>query len=112
MEKRQCRRKIRRLQIEFSDGTESNTGISSDLSCNGLFIRTRKSFREGTVISMELELEKGLTIPLTGIVKRSFKTQVSLRTHMAQHKNGMGVELTEVPVLYEEYVRKLYDECR
>lgn len=110
MEKRDCKRKIRRLNISFSDGTESLSGISSDLSCSGLFIRTRKSYKEGTVITMELELEEGLKIPLTGIVRRSLKTQVSIRTHMSQHKNGMGVELTEVPAIYEEYVKRLYTE--
>ncbi|MEW6109770.1 MAG: PilZ domain-containing protein [Nitrospirota bacterium] len=102
VEKRSCKRKIKRLNINFSDGKEENIGISSDFSCNGLFIRTRKGFREGTVLYMNLELDNGKKLPLTGIVKRTIKTQIS------NYKNGMGIELTSVHEEYDNFVKELY----
>lgn len=104
MEKRICRRKIRRLSITFSDENDERSGISSDFSCNGLFIRTRKGFKENTILTMKLEMEDGSVIPLTGIVKRLIKTQIS------SYKNGMGVELTSVPPEYDLFVQDLYKE--
>lgn len=104
MNKRLCRRKIRRLIIIFSDGQDEHSGISSDFSCNGLFIRTRKGFKEGTRLSMKLELENGTFINLTGTVKRTVKTQ------MSNFKNGMGVELSSAPKEYDMLIEELYRE--
>lgn len=102
MNKRFCKRKIRRLNIIFSDGQIEYSGISSDFSCNGLFIRTGKGFKEGTMLNMQLELESGNKIPLCGTVKRMVKTQIS------NFKNGMGVELVSVPKEYDMLIEELY----
>ena len=114
MEKRECKRKIRRLNITFSDGKEEYSGISSDFSCNGLFIRTRKSFNEGTKLRMHLELEAGKIIPLTGVVKRAIKTNISgydISGHKtSSFKNGMGIRLTSIPVKYDDFIKELYKD--
>jgi Tfp pilus assembly protein PilZ len=102
MEKRKCKRKIKRLNILFTDGKEELKGISSDFSCNGLFIRTRKCFPTGTKLKMKLELENGSLIPLTGSVKRALKTQISIQ------KNGMGIKLSDIPSEYDDLVKRLY----
>lgn len=102
MEKRTCRRKIRRLNISFSDGVIEYSGISSDFSCSGIFIRTRKGFREGTILKMEIGMEDGKKLHLTGVVKRTIKTQVS------HYKNGMGVEITSAPPEYNNFINDLY----
>ncbi len=104
MNKRLCKRKIRRLNIIFSDGQSEHSGISSDFSCNGLFIRTRKGFKEGTRLSMKLEFENRSFINLEGIVKRTVKTQI------ANFKNGMGIELSFVPKEYDMLIEELYRE--
>jgi hypothetical protein len=109
MEKRECKRKIRRLNITFSDGKTEYNGISSDFSCNGLFIRTRKGLNEGTILSMQLELEKGKIIPLTDVVKRSIKTNIS-GYDTSSYKNGMGIKLTSIPEEYDNFVKELYKD--
>ncbi|MDP2754997.1 MAG: PilZ domain-containing protein [Nitrospirota bacterium] len=109
MEKRECKRKIRRLNITFTDGKEEYNGISSDFSCNGLFIRTRKSFNEGIKLKMQLEIENGKKIPLTGIVKRAIKTNIS-GYNISGYKNGMGIRLTSIPKEYDNFIKELYKE--
>ncbi len=104
MDKRECKRKIKRLNIIFSDGKEEYNGISSDFSCGGLFIRTRKGFHEGTVLNMQLELESDKLIPLTGIVKRTIKINIS------NYKNGMGIKLTSTHEEYDNLIEELYKE--
>lgn len=103
MDKRNCKRKIRRLNILFSDGNAEHAGISSDFSCRGLFIRTRKSFTEGTTLNMKLEFENGEKLQLIGVVKRA------IRTVATTFKNGMGVELTSIPEEYSKFIKKLYN---
>jgi hypothetical protein len=114
MEKRECKRKIRRLNITFSDGKAEYNGISSDFSCNGLFIRTRNSFNEGTELKMQLELEKGKIIPLTGVVRRAIKTNISSYNmssyKTSSYKNGMGIKLTSIPEEYDNFVKELYKD--
>ncbi|OGW30964.1 MAG: hypothetical protein A2X59_12020 [Nitrospirae bacterium GWC2_42_7] len=102
MNKRNCKRKIRRLNIFFSDGNSEHSGISSDFSCNGLFIRTRKGFSEGTTLQMKLEFENGKILQLTGIVKRA------IRTMATSLKNGMGIELISIPSEYDKFIDDLY----
>jgi Tfp pilus assembly protein PilZ len=102
VEKRACKRKIKRLSIIFSDGNVDYSGISSDFSCNGLFIRTRKGLEKGTVLNMKLELDNGSMIPLTGIVARTLKTK------LATQKDGMGIELTSTHPEYDRLIKELY----
>ena len=102
MNKRFCKRKIKRLNVIYSDGQIEYNGISSDFSCNGLFIRTRNGFKEGTKLNMQLELESGKKIPLCGTLKRMVKTQIT------NFKNGMGVELLSVPMGYDMLIEELY----
>jgi len=104
MEKRGCRRKIKRLNITFADENEEYSGISSDFSCKGLFIRTRKGFREGITLHMQLEIENGVKIPLHGTVRRSLKPSTEI------HKSGMGVELISIPAEYVDFIEKLYKD--
>jgi Tfp pilus assembly protein PilZ len=90
-----------RLNITFTDGKDARKGISSDFSCNGLFIRTRKGYEKGTILNMKLELDNSPEIPLTGIVKRVIKSQISI------HKDGMGIELTSTPPKYDALIKEL-----
>lgn len=100
MERRTCKRKIKRLNITFSDGSLEHRGISSDFSCSGLFIRTRKGFESGTVVHMILDLNGG--IPLTGFVIRLVKPIT------ANIKCGVGIEITVSHPGYDNLIRELY----
>ena len=101
MDKKYCKRKIKRLNISFSDGTTGYNGISSDFSCNGLFIRTRKVFKEGTVLKMMLDIDDK-TIPLIGIVIRSVEPRIVTK------KSGIGIALTLIPPEYKNFLKELY----
>ncbi len=99
MEKRRSRRKIKRLEIKFIAHDDGLTGITSNLSKEGLFLRTQKGLPPGTVLNLELYLPSGEAVKLSGKVIRTVKTQFQ------SIKNGMGIEISESPEVYIE----LYD---
>lgn len=101
MGKRITQRKIRRLSITFSDGNTEYSGTSSDFSATGLFIRTRKALSPGTLVEMVVELDNNRRINLTGVVVRSIKTGI------ADFKNGMGIKLTSIPQEYQDFINEL-----
>ena len=101
MGKRITQRKIRRLSIIFSDGKGEYSGTSSDFSATGLFIRTRKAISPGTTLAIVAELDNNRKIDLTGIVVRSIKTGI------ADFKNGMGIKLTSIPQEYQDFINEL-----
>jgi Tfp pilus assembly protein PilZ len=101
VDKRITRRKIKRLNIIFSDGTEEHPGTSSDFSTNGLFIRTRKPFKPGTAVTMLLEISVTQKIALSGVVIRAIKTG------LRDFKNGMGIKLDSIPHEYEVFLSDL-----
>ena len=100
-DKRIAPRKIKRLSVTFSDGKDEYSGTSSDFSATGLFIRTRKALSPGTPVKMVIELDNNRRINLTGVVVRSIKTGI------ADFKNGMGIKLTPIPQEYQDFINKL-----
>ena len=102
MEKRNCKRKIKRLNISFSAGKTEYNGISSDFSCNGLFIRTRNGFKDGTILEIMLEIDDK-TIPMTGIVVRYIKPGITTV------KFGMGIKITVTHPHYDKLISELYE---
>ncbi len=101
MQKRRSPRRIKRLEIKFVSDDVVYRGITSDISHEGIFIRTKKGLPPETIIEMDLFLPTGEVINLRGRVKRTIKT---LYTEI---KNGMGVELIDVPLKYLEYIKNL-----
>lgn len=79
----------KRLEVTFRSGEFTHRGILSNLSMNGLFIKTNRGFSPGTIVDIELVLPDDQISHLQGIVRRTVKTAVYLT------KNGMGVELTK-----------------
>jgi Tfp pilus assembly protein PilZ len=92
-EKRREDRYRGRFKIEYASGDQTYRGISSDLSLNGLFIRTRKPLEMGTLITMLLHLPGGLTATLKGKVARVLVTPEG--TSAISIRNGMGIEIIE-----------------
>lgn len=99
MEKRKTLRKIRRLPITFSDGKDERTGISSDFSATGLFIRTTRALSPGTKVKMVLETDEDKKIVLEGVVARAIKTGIR------DFKNGMGIKLSPIPQAYKDFIK-------
>lgn len=77
----------RRLEVTFISGGLSYKGILSNLSANGLFIRTNRGFAPGTEVEIHLMMPGDKISSLKGIVRRTVKAPVT------PAKNGMGIEL-------------------
>ena len=99
--KRAERRKIRRLQASYSCNGVSCSGITSNFSRSGLFIRTRKPFTPGVSVEISLDLPDGRTICLSGVSVRAKKYRFNCSA------NGMGVKLVSIPEEYEEFINSL-----
>lgn len=94
----------KRLEVTFSAGGLSFRGILSNISENGLFIRTNRGFAPNTIIDIELLMPNNKISRLKGIVRRAIKTPLS------SVKNGMGVELLEKDETYIKYVNSVVRE--
>jgi Tfp pilus assembly protein PilZ len=93
------KRHTKRLPVVFSSGESEFVGTTSNLSLTGLFIRTRKALSPGTLLKIVLEVDKDKKINLEGEVAWS------LKTGLADFKNGMGVKLKNIPQVYEDLLK-------
>jgi hypothetical protein len=100
MEKRIKKRMFRRLNVKFTYGSVSRNGITSNISENGVFLRTRKVLRRGTKLDLEFTLPSKEVINLCSRVARAIITPL-------HDKDGMGIELLEIPEKYTEFVKTL-----
>jgi Tfp pilus assembly protein PilZ len=98
------RRFTKRLEATFSSGGLTYRGILSNLSRNGLFIRTNRGFAPGSTVDIELVMSENKVCRLKGIVKRTVKTP------MSSMKNGMGIELTEKDAAYLNFLESFDKE--
>ncbi len=105
MERRRHRRFTKRLETRFKSGGMNFTGISSNLSETGLFIRTKRSFAPDSILDIELVMPNGRLSFLKGIVKWTVKTAIS------SFKNGMGVEIIEKDASYVDFVKSFNEKA-
>lgn len=94
----------KRLEVTFSSGGLSYKGILSNLSANGLFIRTNRGFAPGTVLDIQMVMPGDNVSSLTGVVRRTVKAPVTTA------KNGMGVELITRDETYINFVTTTLQE--
>jgi Tfp pilus assembly protein PilZ len=90
-EKRESVRVIKRLEVKILSNGEQ-TAITSDLSENGLFIRTGKVLNPGSSINFRISLPDRHEINLSGRVVRSKKSYSGLS---GRSKSGMGIQLID-----------------
>lgn len=93
-------RMTKRLPLKFSDGVSEVIAFSSNISSTGLFIRTRKAYPPGTKLKISLEADNNNTIELEGEVAWS------LKTGSTSFKNGMGINLSNIPQSYLDLVKE------
>ena len=96
-------RYTKRLEARFSSGGLTYTGIMSNFSQTGLFVRTNRGFTPGTIIDIELVMPDNKVSVLKGVVRRTVKTQLS------SLGNGMGVELIEKDSIYSDFLKSFLD---
>lgn len=108
-DKRQHKRFIKRCVVEFVVDGSKYTGISSDFSLNGLFIRTKYPLIPDTMLHVAVYLPDGRVSKLTVKVKRAAKTATGrvMGTPVRSLKDGMGVEIIERDVNYLHFIRSL-----
>ena len=104
MEKRQHKRYISRCEIEFSMNGTIFRGISSNLSLNGLFIKTRNPFPVDKMITITVHFPNGTTSKLKGITRRAVRNPVN------NQKNGMGIEIIEKDSLYFDFINSIVSQ--
>jgi|GEM_PF-435863 len=104
-DKRKRKRYIKRLECSFTGAGKTHKGFVSDISDEGLFIRTKRSFAEDSHIDIELYLPDNSVSKVSGVVRRALTTQEG---HLA--KNGMGVELTDRDANFMRLLKELSGE--
>lgn len=109
-DKRQSKRRIKRLSLEFLNNGEKYRGRVSNLSKTGIFVKTRKPLEPESPVTISLNIDEGngLTIDLEGIVVRKIKEKpLASKSIYVAHKNGMGVRLTRMPQEYHDLISNL-----
>lgn len=106
MSRRKYKRFRKRVEVEFRVGGRTLKGISSDVSENGIFIRTRNSLVPGSPIEMTLYMPDGHVSKAKGLVRRSVKTSSNII------KNGMGIEVLEYDREYGAFLKGLVGDLR
>jgi hypothetical protein len=106
-DKRQDKRFIKRCETEFTVDGITHRGITSNLSLNGLFISTNRSFPPDTRLDIVIHLPNGSTSKLKGRVRRALKTPTGevIGAPVKSFKNGMGVEIIENDDNYLEVIK-------
>jgi hypothetical protein len=104
LEKRQQKRYTSRCEIEFSMNGTSYRGISSNLSMNGLFIRTRRPFPADTVTNLIVHCPNGSTSKLKGITRRALRNPVN------NQQTGMGIEIIEKDSNYIDFINSIVSQ--
>jgi hypothetical protein len=77
--------------------------ITSDLSKNGLFIRSKRCFAPDTIVDIEIATSDNMVSFLKGIVRRTADTFGSMN-------NGMGVEIVEKDAAYIHFLKPIIGE--
>lgn len=98
--RRIAERFTKRLGAEFSGGGDTNRGFVSNVSETGLFIRTRRSYKEGSPIDIKITLPDGKVSFIKGVVSRVVTDELGLSA-----KNGMGIEITHKDDTYVSFLR-------
>jgi RNase P subunit RPR2 len=104
-DKRKASRYIKRLECKFSAAGKTHRGFVSDLSEAGLFIRTRRSFKEDSEVDIRLYLPDDSESTIRGVVRRALTTE---QGNLA--KNGMGIELTSWDEGYTRLLKEIKGE--
>jgi hypothetical protein len=100
-DRRKHPRFIKRLTAKFMAKHHDCMGISSDISENGLFIRTNKGLGPSSVITIHIIMPNNTVSVLKGLVIRTIKTP------FPSIRNGMGVELLERDSTFTNFVKSL-----
>lgn len=103
MERRVFERINKKLQVKFWSGGMNYTGITTDVSENGMFVGTKKKLLTGALLDMEVILPNGDSMRVPVKVKRTMKTGDSYNYNI--YENGLGVQLVSEHQRYEKFIK-------
>jgi len=89
MDKRQNERHYMKLHTKLRADSFVSWGLLSDVSENGLFIRSNRDFTMGDAIDIEVFMPDNSNSLLKGAIRRKIELPDSHR------KYGLGIEITE-----------------
>lgn len=99
MNKRKDKRFDTKLYVKLNSGSSISWAILSDISENGLFIKSNRNFSTDALINIEIFMpDKSISL-LRGIVRR-ITEQPDLN-----RKFGIGIELIEKDIIYKHFMK-------
>jgi hypothetical protein len=104
-EKRASPRRRLRMIVNFEVAGWRTTGITHDVSRTGLFVRTIRIPRIGSMVTLNVHLAEGREIELSGKVMRSYSAPGTLRFVVP---SGFGIRLGKNTDGYKAFVVELF----
>jgi len=99
VDKRKDERFSTKLYVKLNSGPITSWGILSDISENGLFIKSNRNFSTDALIDIEIFMpDKSISL-LKGIVRRITEQSDSHR------KFGIGIEIIEKDMIYKHFLK-------
>jgi hypothetical protein len=95
-----------KLYTRLSAGSLVSMGLLSDISENGLFIKSTRDFAMGEAIDIELFMPDNNNPILKGIIRRKIELPDSPR------KYGLGIELIEKDMVYRYFLKSLKGQTK
>ena len=106
MDKRKSERLSMKLYTKLSADSFVSWGLLSDVSENGLFIKSNRDFTIGEAIDIELFMPNNNNSLLKGVIRRKIELP---ETH---RKYGLGIELVEKDMVYRHFLRSLKGQTK
>lgn len=106
IENRRFKRFGPKLMVRIHSGDSRSCGILSNVSQNGMFIRSEGVFEENMIVSIELVLPDNRISSLTGRVKR--KTKIPGSNWLF----GTGIELVEKDNTFRSFLQSISEQAQ
>jgi hypothetical protein len=98
-DKRNYERHSMKLHAKLSADSFVSCGLLSDVSENGLFIKSNRDFTMGDTIDIEVFMPDNNNSLLKGVIRRKIEPADSHR------KYGLGIEVIEKDMVYRDLLR-------
>jgi len=106
MDKRKDMRLSMKLYTKLTADSFVSWGLLSDVSENGLFIKSNRDFTMGEAIDIELFMPDNNNSLLKGVIRRKIELPDSHR------KYGLGIELIEKDIVYRYFLKSLKGQTK
>ena len=95
-----------KLHTKLTADSFVSWGLLSDVSENGLFIKSNRDFTMGEAIDIEVYMPNNNNSLLKGVIRRKIELPNSHR------KYGLGIEVIEKDIVYRHFLRSLKGQTK